>query len=126
MSADTGVSIYTAIGGEPALVAMVDDVYERVLADPQLAGFFAGVNMARVKRRQVDFFAAALGGPGCYRGADMRRAHAGRGISQADFDKLAFHFTAVLAEAGLPGQIVAQIAAAITPLAREIVSRGLS
>jgi hypothetical protein len=41
MSADTGVSIYIAIGGEPALVAMVDDVYERVLADPQLAGFFA-------------------------------------------------------------------------------------
>jgi hemoglobin len=126
MSADTGVSIYTAIGGEPALVAMVDDFYVRVLADQQLVGFFAGVNMARLKGRQVEFFAAALGGPDYYRGADMRQAHAGRGISQADFDKLAFHLTAVLAEAGLPGQTIAQIAAAITPLASEIVSRGLS
>jgi hemoglobin len=126
MSADTGVSIYTAIGGEPALVAMVDDFCARVLADPQLAGYFAGLDMAWLKGRQVEFSAAALGGPDFYRGADMRQALAGLRIGQADFDKLAFHLTAVLAEAGLPGHTIAQIAAAITPLAREIVSRGLS
>jgi hemoglobin len=126
MSADTGVSIYTAIGGEPALAVMVDDFYLRVLADPQLAGFFAEVNMARLKGRQVEFFAAALGGPDYYRGADMRQVHAGLQIGQADFDKLAFHLTAVLAEAGLPGQTIAEIAAAIAPLASEIVSPGLS
>jgi len=120
------VSIYEAIGGEPALTAVVDDFYVRVLADPQLAGFFAGVNMTRLKGMQVEFFATALGGPRVYQGASMRQAHAGRGISQADFDKVAVHLTGALAAAGVPAETIGQIAAAITPLADEIVSRGLS
>lgn len=119
-------SIYESIGGETALVAVVDDFYERVLADPQLAGFFAGANMPKLKGRQVEFFAAALGGPDVYQGATMRRVHAGRGIGQADFDKVADHLTGALATAGVPAGTITQIAAAITPLADDIVSRGLS
>jgi hemoglobin len=126
MASAAEVSIYEAIGGEPALTAVVDDFYVRVLADPQLAGFFAGVSMPKLKGRQVEFFAAALGGPDLYRGADMREVHAGRGISQADFDKVAFHLTASLAAAGVPPETIGQIGAAITPLAGDIVSRGLS
>jgi hemoglobin len=126
MTTPSDVSIFEAIGGEPALAAVVDDFYVRVLADPQLAGYFAGSNMPKLKGRQIEFFAAALGGPDFYQGASMRDAHAGRGISQADFDKVAFHLTAALAEAGVPGETIAQIAAAVTPLAGDIVSRGVS
>jgi len=125
MTARAEVSIYEAIGGEQALTAVVDDFYVRVLADPQLAGFFAGANMPKLKGRQVEFFAAALGGPDIYDGASMRQAHAGRGIGQADFDKVAFHLTGALADAGVPAGTIAQIAAAITPLAGEIVSPAL-
>jgi hemoglobin len=120
------VSVYELIGGEPALVGVVDDFYERVLSDPQLGPFFAGANMPKLKGRQVEFFAAALGGPDYYEGASMRQAHVGRGIGQADFDKVAFHLTGALAAAGVPAETIAQIAAAIIPLADEIVSRGLS
>jgi hemoglobin len=126
MTAAPEVSIYDAIGGEPALVAVVDDFYVRVLADPQLVGFFAGVNMPKLKGRQVEFFAAALGGPDVYQGGGMREVHTGRGISQADFDKVAFHLIAALAVAGVPAETIAQIVEAITPLAGDIVSRGLS
>ncbi|HEX8006692.1 MAG TPA: group 1 truncated hemoglobin [Trebonia sp.] len=126
MDTASEVSIYEAIGGEPALVAVVDDFYDRVLADPQLAGFFAGASMPRLKGKQVEFFAEALGGPQVYQGPSMRQAHAGRGIGQADFDKVAVHLTGALAAAGVPGEIIGQIAAAITPLADDIVSRGLS
>ena len=120
------VSIYEAIGGEPALVAVVDDFYVRVLADPRLAGFFAGANMPKLKGRQVEFFAAALGGPDAYQGVGMREVHAGRGISQADFDRVAFHLAAALAAAGVPAETIGAIASAIVPLADDIVSRGLS
>ena len=126
MTAAGEVSIYESIGGEPALAAVVDDFYVRVLADPQLVGFFDGVNMPKLKGRQVEFFAAALGGPDFYQGGSMRQVHAGRGISQADFDRVAFHLTAALAEAGVPAVTIAQIAAAVTPLAGDIVARGLS
>jgi hemoglobin len=126
MSAAAEVSIFEAIGGEPALVGVVDDFYDRVLADPQLAGFFAGANMPKLKGRQVEFFAAALGGPDIYTGGSMRDVHAGRGISQADFDQVAYHLVQSLAAAGVPNETIGQIATAIVPLASDIVSRGLS
>ena len=125
MTAAAEVNIYEAIGGESALVAVVDDFYGRVLSDAQLAAFFAGADMPRLKGRQVEFFAAALGGPNLYRGASMRQVHAGRGISQADFDKVAFHLAGSLGDAGVPQEIITKITAAIIPLADDIVSRGL-
>ena len=36
------VSDYDAIGGGPAVSAVVNDFYVRVLADPQLAPYFEG------------------------------------------------------------------------------------
>ena len=126
MAAASEVSIFEAIGGEDALVAVVDDFYVRVLADPQLASFFAGVNMPKLKGRQVEFFAAALGGPDSYEGGTMKEVHLCRGISQADFDKVAEHLVASLAGAGVPSDTIGQIAAAITPLSGDIVSGGLS
>jgi hemoglobin len=117
-------TIYEAIGGDTALVAVVDDFYRRVLADPELAGFFAGTNMTRLKGRQVEFFAAALGGPVPYSGASMRDAHRGRGIGQRHFDLVAGHLVAALTAAGVPDETVTEIVAAVAPLAGEIVAAG--
>jgi hemoglobin len=116
------LSLYDAIGGEAALVAVIDDFYLRVLVDPQLNGFFAGANMPKLKARQIEFLTAALGGPDVYRGRSMRKMHAGRRISQADFDKVAFHLTLALAAAGVPAETIMQITEAINPLAGDIVS----
>jgi len=118
-------SIYEIIGGDAALEPVVDDFYDRVLADPELRGFFAGTNMTRLKGRQVEFFAAALGGPRPYTGASLRDAHQGRGIEQAHFDLVAGHLVAALQAAGVPAEVIAQIAAAIPPLPSQIVSSGV-
>lgn len=57
------ISIYDKIGGHEAIEVVVEDFYVRVLADDQLSAFFSGTNMSRLKGKQVEFFAAALGGP---------------------------------------------------------------
>ena len=77
----TPTSIYDKIGGYEAIEVVVEDFYVRVLADDQLAGFFAGVNMNRLKGKQVEFLAAALGGPEPHTGAPMKQVHQGRGIT---------------------------------------------
>ncbi|MGE5137713.1 MAG: group I truncated hemoglobin [Gemmatimonadota bacterium] len=115
-------TIFEAIGGEPALVAVVRDFYDRVLADPDLSGFFAGTNMARLQGRQVEFFAAALGGPVSYSGASMKDAHVGRGIGQRHFDLVAGHLVASMAGAGVPAETIDQIVAAVAPLSADIVT----
>lgn len=120
----TQTSIYAAIGGEPALVAVVDDFYQRVTSDPELAGFFAGINMNRLKGRQVEFFAAALGGPHTYTGAPMRDVHRGRGIAQEHFDAVVGHLGSALGTAGVPAETVTAIVGLVAPLAGDIVGAG--
>jgi hemoglobin len=117
------MTIYDRIGGEEALVAVVDDFYVRVLEDPDLAAYFAGANMNRLKGRQVEFFAAALGGPDHYDGLSMKQAHRGRGITQDHFDRVAGHLSDALLVAGVPGHLADQIIAAVAPLSADIVSR---
>ena len=97
---DTDTSIYETIGGLPAIVTVVDDFYERVLDDPQLRDFFAGTDMVRLKTRQAEFFAAALGGPGPYTGASMADAHRGRDIAMTHFNLVVGHLVNALAAAG--------------------------
>jgi hemoglobin len=120
----TETSLYETIGGEPALTVVVDDFYARVMGDPELSGFFAGINMNRLKGRQVEFFAEALGGPVSYSGASMHDAHVGRGIGQQHFDLVAGHLVRSLAAAGVGEGEIKQIVAAIGPLADDIVSGG--
>jgi hemoglobin len=115
-------SIYETIGGMPAIVAVVEDFYGRVLADPQLAGFFTGTDMARLKTRQAEFFGAALGGPVPYTGAAMADAHRGRDIEMKHFELVAGHLVESLAGAGVPAPVIDQVIGAIAPLADDIVS----
>lgn len=116
-------SIYERIGGEAALVTVVDDLYARILADDVLRGFFADVDSDRIIKQQVAFFAEALGGPAAYAGKPMRAAHAGLRISQDDFDRVAGHLVAALTAAGVPDEVVGEIIGTVAALAGEIVSR---
>ncbi|ORB86900.1 group 1 truncated hemoglobin [Mycobacterium kansasii] len=115
-------SIYDQVGGYQAIEGVVDDFYVRVLADDQLAGFFAGTNMSRLKGRQTEFFAAALGGPQPYTGAPMKQVHQGRGITMHHFALVAGHLGDALTAAGVPPATVTEILKVISPLAADIAS----
>ena len=113
-------TVYERIGGDEALIAVVDDLYERIMADDQLSGFFTGVNMSRLKGKQVEFFAEALGGPEPYRGGSMREVHRGRGIAPEHFNLVAGHLIDALTAAGVDKPTVDEIIGAVAPLAADI------
>lgn len=116
------LTIYDRVGGHEALEAVVEDFYNRVLADEQLSGFFAGTNMNRMKGKSAEFFAAALGGPNPYGGLSMKQAHQGRGITMEHFNLVVAHLMDSLAAAGVPSETVAEILETIAPLAGDIAS----
>ncbi|CAM4073764.1 Hemoglobin-like protein HbN [Mycobacterium basiliense] len=116
------VSIYDKIGGYEAIEAVVEDFYVRVLADDELSGFFTGTKMNRLKGKQAEFFAAALGGPEPYTGAPMKQVHQGRGITMHHFSLVAGHLGDALTGAGVPSETVTEILKLIAPLAADIVS----
>lgn len=115
------VSDYDAIGGGPAVSAVVNDFYERVLADPQLAPYFEGVDMARLKRHQVLLVTQVLGGPNRYDGRRLGEAHEGLGIDHEDFTAVAGHLTAAMKAAGVPDDIVTRAIAVVASTEPDIV-----
>ena len=68
-------ALYARIGGTLGVSALVDAFYRRVLADPLLGPMFAHVPMVKLKRMQLEFFSAALGGPVEYTGRPIIDAH---------------------------------------------------
>lgn len=119
---DGDSTIFDRIGGYAALEVVVDDLYVRILADPELVGFFTGINLSRLKGKQVEFFAAALGGPDPYQGAAMKPVHQGRGIMQEHFNLVAGHLVDALTKAGVDEATVGEIIGTVAPLAPDIVS----
>ncbi|MDR7277571.1 group I truncated hemoglobin [Catenuloplanes atrovinosus] len=120
------MTLYESIGGEPAVRAAVAEFYRRVVADPELAGYFAGVDLARLKAHQRAFLATAVGGPGAYHGRSMTDAHAGLGITGAAFDAVVAHLAAALTTLGVPEPEIARIAATLAPLRADIVEDRMS
>ncbi|HYN09875.1 MAG TPA: group 1 truncated hemoglobin [Vicinamibacterales bacterium] len=89
----TQKSLYDRLGGKSAIVAVVDDFVANCAADKRINAFFAATakdpaRLARFKNNLVDQICEAAGGPCKYTGKDMKTAHAGMGISTADFDAL--------------------------------------
>jgi hemoglobin len=116
------MSIYDSIGGAPAVQAAVDDFYARVLADPALVPYFTDVDMSKLKAHQRAFIAAAIGGPEVFKGRDMAAAHAGKNITDANFDSVVGHLVDTLTSLNVPEDIIGQIGATLSPLRADIVA----
>jgi hemoglobin len=114
-------SIYEQIGGTAAVGATVDELYARVLGDPRLAPYFAGIDLERQRHHMRAFIAAALGGTHTYQGRDMAQAHAGLGITARDFDRVASHLAGALRTLGVPTAQLHAILARVVPLRDDIV-----
>ena len=82
------LTLYTRLGGEPTITAVVDDFVANVAADSRINGRFANANVPRLKVLLVEQVCQATGGPCAYTGRDMRSAHAGMGITDAEFNAL--------------------------------------
>ena len=120
------VSDYEAVGGAPAVSAVVNDFYERVLGDPQLAPYFEDVDLPRLKRHQVLLVTQVLGGPANYDGRTLAEAHAGLGIDHNDFMAVVGHLGAAMKGAGVPDDIIGRAGAAVAATESDIVESGSS
>ena len=81
-------TLYERLGGAAALTAVVDDFVANVAADQKINHFFAKTDIPTFKKNLTDQLCAATGGGCTYSGKDMKTAHAGLGISNADWDAL--------------------------------------
>lgn len=94
-------SLYEKLGGESAVKAVVDEFYNRVLADDTVNKFFAHTDMEKQRRHQTAFISYALGGPKEYTGKSMEKAHTGLNLQPEHFDAIAKHLGEAMASKGV-------------------------
>jgi len=117
---------YQRLGGYDAIAAVSDEFITRLATDEQEKRFFIGFSddsKARIRQHVVDFICKAAGGPCYYTGRDMKTAHAGSGISKADWERTLKIFGEVLDKFKVPDQERKDLAAAIGPLEKDIVEK---
>ena len=115
-------TLYQQLGEGAGIAGVVDRLYELIMADETLAPYFVETRLAQQKGHMAMFLAAATGGPNSYKGLDLDAAHAGRGITDADFDKVIGHAATALTEAGVDAETIGQVAGALMPLRAQVVT----
>jgi hemoglobin len=116
------MSVYDEIGGAGAVKAAVTVFYSRVTADPDLAQWFDGVDLSRLKAHQRAFLAAALGGPELFSGRGLDSAHADLAITDDAFDAVVEHLASSLHDLGVADDVIIRVRERVEGLRSEVVS----
>jgi hemoglobin len=116
-------SLYDRLGGKDAITAVVDDFVGNVAADKRINGYFAKADIARLKRNLVDQICQETGGPCAYTGRDMRSAHKGMGITNADFSALVEDLVKTLNRLNVPAKEQGEFLGILGPMKPQIVGQ---
>jgi hemoglobin len=81
-------SLYDRLGGKDAISSVVDQFVANVAADTRINAMFANADIPNLKAKLVDQICQATGGPCTYTGKNMKDAHTGMNIKEADFTAL--------------------------------------
>lgn len=108
-------SLYTRLGGNAAITAVVNDFVPRAAANPKVNFFrngrYKGLNVDNLKKHLVDFISSATGGTEKYLGKDMATAHTGMKITDAEFTAIAGDLSASLDALKVPAKEKAELMA---------------
>jgi hemoglobin len=103
-------TLYERLGGEMAILAVANKLYEKLLEDPLVAGFFRGLDMERQVHKQIAFLSWAFGAEQRYAFRPLREAHAQlvreRGLNDTHFDRVALHLRHALEELDIAPQLI--------------------
>ena len=121
-------SLYERLGGKTAIVAVVDEFVGRVAADNRINGFFKKTasdpnRLAAFKGKLVDQICEASGGPCKYTGKDMKSAHQGMGISEADFNALVEDLVGALDKFKVAPEDKQTLLGVLGPMKKDIVEK---
>ena len=128
-AADTKAkSLYTRLGGKKSITAVVDEFVARVAGDKRINGFFAKTagdpkKLATFKMNLVNQICQAAGGKEKYTGKTMKAAHAGMGVSGADFNALVEDLVGALDKFKVGEKEKGELLGALGPMKGDIVEK---
>ncbi|MES2519320.1 MAG: group 1 truncated hemoglobin [Bacteroidota bacterium] len=121
-------TLYSRLGGNAAITAVIDDFIGKVAADARINAFFAAAaadpaRLNRLKLNLVNQVGQASGGPEKYSGLDMKTAHKGMKITDAQFNALVEDLQASLVKFKVESRSKIQLLTALGGLRADIVGQ---
>ena len=116
-------SLYDRLGCQGAITVVVDDFVGNVAADNRINKFFAKTDIPRLERLLVEQICAGTGGPCTYTGRDMKSAHAGMGITDAQFNTLVEDLVKSLDKFKVPEKEKGELLGILGPMKPSIVGQ---
>jgi len=119
-------SLFERLGGSPGIERIVDDVASRHLNNPAISARFRPYleppqRLEQLKVHLARFLELGSGGPQRYSGRDMRSAHTGMNISEAEYMAAVDDVVDALAALGLDDQTRKDVLAITWSLKGEII-----
>jgi hemoglobin len=118
-----GADMIDAFHGPEGVNRIVDDMLDRSVADPRIAGIFAATDMVRLRRTLKEQFCYILNGGCAYSGRSMQDAHDDIGLQPADMGALVEHLQLAMDAEGVPFRTQNRFLAKLAPMRRDVVTR---
>jgi hemoglobin len=119
--------LWDRLGGEKAVRAVVHDFVVAAAGDPKVNFFRDGAfkldakGVERLEQMLVELVSATTGGPLKYTGRDMKTAHKGMMITEAEFGALAGHLVATLKKYNVPQAEIDELVGIVASTKKDIV-----
>ena len=138
--AEPDLTLYHRLGGEAGVRAIVDDMAERVIADPRVNFERRDVktnwlgdkrdiwkatpeNVENFKHHMVEFLTLAAGGPAEYTGREMRAVHEGMKITNNEFDAMVGDLRVSMTRVGMATREMKDVLAIVESTRKQIVEQ---
>ena len=114
-------SLYERLGGADKIKSIADEIVELHFKNPAIKTRFLRVDPEDLKRLAAEFIAAGTGGTETYTGRDMRSAHEGMNVSEAEYLAVVDDVMAALENHGTGAQEMSEMLSILYSLKGEIV-----
>ena len=116
-----GGSLYDRLGGEAGVAAITEGMLARSAEDPRIREDFAEADIVNLYTRLNEHLCALTGGPCAYTGREMKAAHAGLGLTEADFNALVENLVDAMTEQGVPIAAQNELLAILAPMRGDVI-----
>ncbi len=118
-------SLYERLGRYDGIAAIADEYLKGIRSDPQFARFAGrgADSLQRARQLLKDQWCALSGGPCVYIGRDMKTAHTGLAITEAEWAVSRKHLAAALEKRQIPTREREEFLTLVDSLQKQIVER---
>lgn len=116
-----GATLYERLGGREGIEAITEAMLVRSADDPRIRDDFAEADIVHLHASLSEHLCSLTGGPCTYRGRGMKAAHAGLGITEADFNALVENLVDAMTAGGVPIGAQNELLAILAPMRGEVI-----